>query len=89
MENSIENRKIEIISKLAQIEDENIILKIEELLNDEKYYTTEINSISIAEDPEIKYLIGQVLEKSLEDIKNGNVISHEDMLKEMEKWDEE
>ncbi len=70
----IEQRKIKLITMITQLYDLDLLESIEKLLIKKKDWW---QSISEAEQ--------QAIDIGLEDIKNGNLISHQEVMQEVEK----
>ena len=90
------NLKLELIKKIIDIGDINLLLKIDALLND-KNQTELPGNISEANEPALKYENVRVfsaeeqqkINRALKQVENGEVISDEEAQIELEKWFEE
>lgn len=72
MDLNIPNTKIELIQWLTTLEDENILKRLIEFRQSAVYQLSEAEERSIDE--------------GLEDLKNGNVVPHDEVKKTYEKW---
>ncbi|MGB0917183.1 MAG: hypothetical protein ACPGU4_06305 [Flavobacteriales bacterium] len=73
----INSRKLELISRLLQVEDETVFTRIDELLGE-----AGVLPYSSVSEAAISYRVS----KSEEDIKNGNTLTQEEAEKESENW---
>lgn len=69
-------RKIEFIQDFLKLQSEEIISKFEQLLKKEKQ---KISSLTIEE-------FNRRIDKSMEDSRNGNTVSAEELIADIEKW---
>ena len=79
---NLEARKLLIIEKFIHLQNDDIISKVEKIL-DKVEITKEKNifqSMSIIE-------FNKRIDQSMEDSKKGKLISNEELISEIEKWD--
>jgi hypothetical protein len=75
----IEAKKIILIEELLKVEDEEIILKIESLLHQERNSDQEIKPMTLDE-------FHEMINQSQQDIDDGRVISHEELKRNIGTW---
>jgi hypothetical protein len=77
----LQTRKLSLIEEFIQITDESIIEKFEALIGSIKRKLPErdIKPMTMAE-------FHEMIDKSLDDSKNGRVISHDDLLEKVKSW---
>ncbi len=78
---NIQAKKLELIEEFLRISDENLILKLETFLKNEKKISRERNlkPMSINE-------FREMIDTALKDRDTGNVISHEDLKEKVKSW---
>lgn len=78
---NIEARKLSLIQELLSIQNESFIVKLEKLINKEKKTVeNDFKPFTLEE-------FNKRIDKSLDDIKNGRTINHDDLIKEIETWE--
>jgi len=77
----IQAKKLELIEEFLSISDESIIEKLESLikLEKKKLHDNEFKPMSIK-------AFHEMIDQSLLDSKNGDVISHQDLKKKIKSW---
>jgi len=73
----INSQKLELISKLLQVEDETVFKRIDELLVE-----AGVSPYSSVSEAAVRYRIS----RSEEDIKNGDTLTQEEAERESENW---
>ena len=78
----LQSRKISFVQEFLSIESEEIISRLENFLKKEKKVNTnkEFSPMTMEE-------FQNRINQSMEDSKNGRVISSKDLLKEIKEWD--
>jgi len=78
----LQSRKITFVQEFLSIESEELISRLENFLKKEKKVNTnqEFSSMTMEE-------FQNRINQSMEDSKNGRLISSKDLLKEIKKWD--
>ncbi len=78
----LQTRKISFVQEFLSIESEEIISRLENFLKKEKKANTnkEFSPMTMEE-------FQNRIDQSMEDSKNGRVISSKDLLKEIKEWD--
>jgi len=78
----LQSRKISFVQEFLSIESEEIISRLENFLKKEKKINTtkEFSPMTMEE-------FQNRINQSMEDSKNGRVISSKDLLKEIKEWD--
>jgi hypothetical protein len=72
----IQIQKLNIIHRLIRVTDEDLINKIDTLLSSN---TEDISPMTLEE-------FYSKIDEAENDIANGNIISHDDLIKSVEKW---
>ncbi|MCF8373708.1 MAG: hypothetical protein K9H64_18955 [Bacteroidales bacterium] len=77
----IQARKLNLIEEFIRITDEKVITKIESFLHTENKGTQNkgFNPMSMEE-------FHEMIDRSIDDRKNGRVVSHEELLEEIKSW---
>lgn len=73
----INSRKLELISKLLQVEDEAVFARLNEVLEE-----VGVSGYSAISEPAVRYRIA----RSEEDIRNGNTLTQEEAEQESQNW---
>ncbi len=78
---NIQAKKLELIEEFLRISDENLILKLETFLKNEKkkYRERNLKPMSINE-------FREMIDTALKDKDTGNVISHEELKEKVKSW---
>lgn len=78
---NIQARKLNLIEEFLRISDDDIITKLENFLRIEKkiVYERELKPMALAE-------FHSMIDKSLQDSKDGNLILHDDFKKKIKTW---
>ena len=78
----IKTRKIEFVQEFLKIQNEELICRLENILQSEKKLKKdkEIQPMSLEE-------CNKRIDKSLEDSKNGRLTKSNDLISEIEKWE--
>ena len=78
----IQTRKIRFVQRFLKLESEEVLAKLESIIKKETavpYDSEETKPMTIKE-------FEERIEKSMEDARNGRVISAEDLKKKIDKW---
>mgnify|MGYP000038270370 CR=1 FL=1 len=78
----IQTRKIRFVQRFLKLESEEVLAKLESIIKKETtitYNSEEIEPMTLKE-------FEERIEKSMEDARNGRVISAEDLKKKIDKW---
>ena len=78
----IQTRKIKFVQRFLKLENEEVLAKLESIIKKETtitYNSEEIEPMTLKE-------FEERIEKSMEDARNGRVISAEDLKKKIDKW---
>lgn len=79
---NLETKKLEFIEEYIRLNDESIINKLEEVLREEKRKSLKEERVR----PLTQAEMDAMLEESEEDIRQGNVLSHESVKQEVLRW---
>ncbi len=77
----IQSRKIEFLSEFLKVQNEDVILRLEKILYNEKKITLndQFEPMTIQE-------FNSRIDKSMEDSKNGRITNASDLKRKIEKW---
>ncbi len=79
---SLYSKKLEIIESILKVEEESVLYKVKEVIKKSSLQKTKSASfVTLSEDELVR-----LLEESEDDFKNGRVISHSEMKKEIKSW---
>ncbi|KAF2517241.1 hypothetical protein [Flavobacterium foetidum] len=78
----LETRKISFIQEFLRLQSEEIVIRLENLLHTQKVelLAREMKSMSIEQ-------FNKEIDQSLDDAKNGRIISAKDLKSKIQKWD--
>jgi len=77
----IQTRKINFVQEFLRLRNTKLIEKLERILLEDKakYYEANLKPISID-------IFNKMIDKSIEDVKHGNVINAQDLKESVKKW---
>lgn len=80
---AIEARKLAFMQEFLKLQNEDLLSRLERLLNSQN----KNREISSSSNPMSDSELNERIEKSLEDSKNGKLTSLSELLSEIQKWD--